>query len=185
MKTKLTSKRLVLKNSTFSDCENFMKWQSSPDVTKYFTMNDETTYEEVVTDFVLDSNDPTKLLFTIFLKQEDENLPIGRLILTRINRKDDSLDLTRIYIADKSLRNMGIGEEALRLILEYAFINLHMERITVDHVEGNDRAAHLYHKLGFQDEGVMRHSGKKNGKYIDLYLMSMLRSEYYDKIHDN
>ena len=29
----------------------------------------------------------------------------------------------------------------------------------------------------------MRHSGKKDGKYYDMELMSMLRVEYYDKIH--
>lgn len=77
----------------------------------------------------------------------------------------------------------GYGEEAIRLVLEYAFINLHMERVTIDHFSENDVARQLYHKIGFQDEGRMRHAAKKNGRYYDLQLMSMLRAEYYDKIH--
>lgn len=181
MNTRLSSKNLIIKDSIFADCALFTEWESDPDVTKYFTMNDEKSYEAVVTDFINDSHDLTKKQFSIISK--DLNKPVGRVILTRINPREDSLDLTRIYIADPSMRNNGLGEEALRVILEYCFINLHAERVTIDHVEGNDRAAHLYHKLGFRDEGIMRHAGKKNGKYIDLYLMSMLRSEYYDKIH--
>ena len=69
----------------------------------------------------------------------------------------------------------------MRCILEYAFINHHMERVTIDYFTRNMPARHLYHKIGFTDEGTMRHAGKKNGKYYDLCLMSMLRSEYYEK----
>ena len=61
--------------------------------------------------------------------------------------------------------------------------NFGMERVTIDHFEKNKRADYLYQKIGFQNEGLMRNAGKKNGKYVNLQLMSMLRSEYYDKIH--
>ncbi len=66
---------------------------------------------------------------------------------SRINRTDDSLDITRIYIADVNQRGKGYGEEALRLVLEFAFINLHMERVTIDHFEKNKPAAALYEKI--------------------------------------
>lgn len=58
-----------------------------------------------------------------------------------------------------------------------------MERVTIDHFADNETAHYLYRKIGFEDEGKMRHSGKKDGKYYDMELMSMLRVEYYDKIH--
>ena len=121
------------------------------------------------------------LQFTITLKPEDK--PIGKIYISRVNRAEDSLDITRIYIADPALRGKGYGEEALRLILQYAFINLHMERVTIDHFEKNRVAAALYDKVGFTNEGLMRNAGKKNGKYINLQLKSMLRAEYYDKLH--
>lgn len=138
-------------------------------------------YEQIVTEFVRYNLDPAKLQFTITLKPEDK--PIGKIYLSRINRADDSLDITRIYIADTENRGRGLGEEALRLILEYAFINLHMERVTIDHFEKNKIAASLYEKVGFKNEGLMRNAGKKNGKYVNLQLKSMLRAEYYDKLH--
>ncbi|MEE0516177.1 MAG: GNAT family protein, partial [Emergencia sp.] len=139
------------------------------------------TYEEIVTEFVRYNLDPSKLQFTITLKPEDK--PIGKIYISRINRHEDSMDITRVYIADTENRGKGYGEEALRLVLEYAFINLHMERVTIDHFEGNKIAAALYEKIGFKNEGLLRHAGKKNGKYVNLQLKSMLRAEYYDKCH--
>ena len=177
----MESKNLILRESVFRDCEYFAKWEAKKDVNEFFTMDEDRDYEEIVTNFVKYSTDPTKELFTIALKPDDK--PIGRIYLSRIDKEEDSMDLTRIYIADQENRGKGYGEEAIRTILEYAFINLHMERVTIDHFVNNQPATFLYHKIGFQDEGTMRHAGKKNGKYVDLCLMSMLRAEYYDKIH--
>ena len=101
--------------------------------------------------------------------------------MTRINKKYDSLDITRIYIAENQNRDKGYGYEALKLILNHAFISMHMERVTLDYMTANKKAEHLYEKIGFTREGTMRNSGKKVGKYVDLILMSMLRSEFYEK----
>ena len=161
----MESKNLIVRETVFDDCT-------------YFAHR---TYEQIVTEYVRYNLDPSKLQFTITLKPEDK--PIGKIYLSRINRDDDSLDITRIYIADPANRGKGYGEEALRLILEYAFINLHMERVTIDHFEKNKVAASLYEKIGFSNEGLMSNAGKKNGKYVNLQLKSMLRAEYYDKIH--
>lgn len=177
----MESKNLIVREKVFDDCTYFAQWEIRPEVTEFFTMNEDRTYEQIVTEYVRYKLDPSKLQFTITLKPEDK--PIGKIYLSRINRDDDSLDITRIYIADPANRGKGYGEEALRLILEYAFINLHMERVTIDHFEKNKVAASLYEKIGFSNEGLMRNAGKKNGKYVNLQLKSMLRAEYYDKIH--
>lgn len=177
----MESKNLIVRETVFDDCKYFAEWETRPEVTEFFTMDEERTYEEVVTEFVRNNLDPAKMQFTITLKPQDK--PIGKIFLSRINRADDSLDITRVYIADVEHRGKGYGEEALRLVLEYAFINLHMERVTIDHFEKNKTAASLYDKIGFQNEGLMRNAGKKNGKYVNLQLKSMLRAEYYDKIH--
>ena len=174
----MESKNLFIRETTFDDCKYFADWESQEIVTEFFTIDDDRDYEEIVTEFIKDSQDATKLLFTITKKPE--NKPIGRIVISNINDHYDSLDITRIYIADPENRGKGFGEEALRMVIEYSFINLHRERITLDHFTGNKPAANLYEKLGFKYEGVMRNAGKKNGRYIDLNLMSMLRSEYYE-----
>ena len=105
---------------------------------------------------------------------------MGRILVTDINREEDSLDLTRIYIADKANRGRGYGTEALSAFLEYAFINLHMERVTVDFIRDNDTADRLFRKQRFQKEGTARSGCKKNGRYYDLQLMALLRAEFFE-----
>lgn len=177
----MESKNLIIRPTIFSDCEWFVKWETEPSVTEFFSINSDRTYEDIVREFVAREFDQTRLQYTICSKEE---IPIGRIYISRIDVESDSLDITRIYIGDKENRSKGYGEEALRLILEYCFMNLHMERVTLDHFEGNNVAATLYGKLGFKHEGLARNACKKNGKYYDLHLLALLRAEYYGKIHD-
>jgi len=107
-------------------------------------------------------------------------LPIGRIYISRLDPHADSLDITRIYIGNTDYRGKGFGEEAMRLLLEHCFLYLHMERVTLDHFPGNQVASNLYIKLGFQYEGIGRNVSKKNRKYYNLHLMSMLRSEFFE-----
>lgn len=177
----METKNLDIRESTFDDCILFAKWEQDPAVTEFFTIDEGRSYEDVVTEYVLYRKDSTKIQFTITLKPELR--PIGRIFLSRIDRHYDSLDITRMYIADPGDRGKGYGEEALRRILEFAFINLHMERVSIDHFIKNTTADYLYKKTGFQDEGVMRSAGKKDGRYIDLKLKSITRAEYLDSDH--
>jgi RimJ/RimL family protein N-acetyltransferase len=177
----MESKHLLLKKTCFDDLKYFAKWETEKQVTDFLSINEDRSYEEIVRESILRENDPSKMQFTILYKEE--NIPIGRLYISRIDPDTDSLDITRIYIADEKHRGKGFGEEAMKLILEYCFMNLHTERVTLDHYTGNIAASSLYLKLGFQYEGVARNACKKNGKYYDVHIMSMIRAEYFEKVH--
>jgi RimJ/RimL family protein N-acetyltransferase len=173
----MSTEKLYLRKSTLEDCEIFAKWEKMPTVTKFFTIDEDRDYQQVKTEFESRLGDQCHEQFTICLKES--NTPIGRIHIGNINRHYDSLDITRIYIADVDNRGKGYGEEALKLTLKWAFEEMNMERVTLDHFSGNKIAASLYEKIGFKREGNMRHSGKKNGEYVDLHLMSMLSQEYF------
>ncbi len=179
----MESSDLIIRPTIFEDCADFARWENLDEVTKYLAVDEDVTYKQVVTEFILSLREDQRQMFTITLKPEDK--PIGRIMLSRITRRSDSLHLKRMYIADPALRGKGYGEQAMRAILEYSFINMHMERVSMDHLEGDKVSEMLCRKLGAVEEGVMRHSEKKDGKYIDLYRMSLLRAEYYDRNHDD
>ena len=176
----MESKNIIMRPSVFSDCKQFAKWETKFAVTEFFSINCDRDYEEVVVEFVERMADKTKLQFTICDKQE--NL-LGRIYISNLSKEYDSLDITRIYIGDPNERGKGYGKEALKLMLDYCFINLHMERVSLDYFEGNKVASALYESMGFKHEGLARNACKKDGKYYNLNLMSILRSEYYGKFH--
>lgn len=174
---RMKDQRLLLRNSVFEDCRLFAQWETDPHVTEFFTIDDSRNYEEITREFFEREGKVDEKQFTVCIKETGE--AIGRIYVSNIDSHYDSLDITRIYIADPANRGKGYGEEALRLALRWAFEEMNMERVTLDHFRENKVATALYKKVGFVDEGVMRNSGKKNGRYVDLCLMSMLRDEYF------
>ena len=156
----------------------FAEWESNPVVSQYFTIDDDRDYEAVVKEYIDCDSQDKFLQMTITLKPDEK--PIGRLVISNINERNDSLKIARIYIADPEYRNKGYGTETMNKILEYSFINLHMERVTATIFPANKNANYLLDSLGFVDEGILRNAGKKNGRYFDLQLKSMLRSEYLE-----
>lgn len=174
----MSEHRLYLRKSRFDDCAIFAEWEKRPEVSRFFTIDDGRDYEDTVREFIEREKDRYAMQFTI-CKSGGE--PVGRVYISRIDPHYDSLDITRIYIADTKERGKGYGYEALLLVLRWAFCRMEMERVTLDHFSDNVIAASLYEKTGFKREGTMRRGGKKNGKYVDLCLMSMLREEYLEK----
>lgn len=82
-----------------------------------------------------------------------------------------------ILIGDSAQWGKGIGREVTSGILAYGFDELNMNRIELSVVASNARAIRLYEGLGFVTEGVKRQAQNRAGKYLDVILMAILRSE--------
>ncbi len=175
---KFETKNLIIKISKFDDCKEFYKWEKQENVSQFFSMNSDRTYEDLIREFIKQDESPSDIQYTIFDIKEN---PIGRLHINHLDMEKDTLNINRIYIGDEKNRRKGFGEEVLKTILEYAFKNLHMERVTLSFYEGNKVASNLYAKMGFTIEGLARNATKKDGKYFNLYSLSLLRGEYIAK----
>ncbi len=173
----METQNFLIRETEFGDYEYFAKWETDPEVTRYLTFDEDRSYEDVVTEALYNKFSREKMDFTIV--DRDRNTPVGRIYISRIDRHCDSLDITKFYIGEKSLWGKGIGREIMNELLEYCFTFLHMERVTLDYYTGNNRASGLYESLGFKKEGVARNATKKDGKYYDLHLMSLIRSDFF------
>lgn len=176
---KMETQNYIIRESEFGDYEYFAKWETDPVMTEFLAYDEDRTYEDVVTEAFDHKKDETMVDFTIVSRNTGK--PIGRIFISRIDRHSDSLDITKLYIGDAEFRGRGVGREIMETLLEFCFTNLHMERVSLDYFTGNKRAAALYESLGFRSEGLARNACKKNGRYYDLNLMSMLRSEFFSK----
>ncbi len=178
----METRKLSIRESVFEDCEYFAKWEADPVITEFLSCEEERSYKDVVGEWVLDSQDKTKLQFTVVDKELRQ--PIGRIYITDIDPSKDSLDITRFYYVTDPEKRMELGTEILVEILEHVFVFLHMERVTVELYTGDKEGEALFESLGFQREGIERNATKKNGRYFDMHLMSLLRSDFFEKVHD-
>ena len=187
----LETKDLIIRPSRWEDIEIFYPWELEPAVTKFFSIRDGQTMEDVIKKYIADDTDPKAMQFTICMKPEDWDeaedrdaaaasaQPIGRIVLADIE-DGWKAELWRIYIADTALRGKGLGKQSMVAMMSYCFDVLGLQRLYLDHYTGNP-ASGLYLSLGFQYEGVLRQNCRKNGVLYDVHLMSMLKDEYYEK----
>lgn len=175
----LETNDLIIRPTEWGDLDEFCQWEQKPEVTKFFSIRDGQTMEDVVRKYIADDMDPKAQQFTILLKEDAGSTAarkIGRIVLADIE-DGWKAEIWRIYIADTNLRGRGFGKQAMEAMLGYCFDILGLQRVYLDHYTGNP-AAGLYLSLGFKYEGVLRQNCRKNGILYDVHLMSMLRDEY-------
>lgn len=107
-------------------------------------------------------------------------VPIGNCGLHRINFRCREAEVG-IFIGEKTFWNKGLGTEAMALLLAHGFETLNLNRIFLRVYESNPRAIRSYEKVGFVHEGRLRQAMYKQGRYIDVLIMSVLRSEWENR----
>jgi RimJ/RimL family protein N-acetyltransferase len=75
-------------------------------------------------------------------------------------------------------RGRGLGSEATRMILEYGFEVLGLNRVSLEVYAFNPRARRVYRKAGFVSEGTLREALHWEGEWIDAEVMSILAREW-------
>ena len=116
--------------------------------------------------------DPMNLMI-----DNEEGIPIGTIQLYNFNEQDKSCKLG-IRIGDRNYWSKGYGEDAVKTLLEYAFMKIDIFRVTLKVYEYNERAVKCYLKCGFQNEGRTRQSAYIDGKFYDEIIMGILKSDY-------
>ncbi|MDX8035801.1 GNAT family protein [Lentzea sp. BCCO 10_0856] len=114
-------------------------------------------------------NDPNRYTRAI---TEDGRF-LGEVVLT-INEHNRSAGL-RIALWDGFGR--GYGTIAIRHVLDHAFGERNLHRVDLEVYEFNDRAIHVYEKLGFREEGRLRDALLWDGEFYDAIVMSILSTD--------
>ena len=102
---------------------------------------------------------------------------IGNVGITKINLTNRS-GVSSIFIGDRSCWGKGLGVEAYRQLLEYAFNERGFHRIEARVLEGNLPSLRMHQKCGFKVEGTLRDSVFKNGRWQNLILLSILEDDF-------
>ncbi len=116
--------------------------------------------------------------YAITLK--DDPTYIGEVVLMDITAEERSAGF-RIALAGQKHYNKGYGTEAMMLILKHGFETLGLHRVQLDVFDFNPRAIHVYEKIGFVKEGVLRDDLMWEGEYHDSIIMGMLEDEWFAK----
>lgn len=83
-----------------------------------------------------------------------------------------------IGIGEREYWGKGYGTDAMKLALQYAFMELGLQRVSLGLHAYNARALTSYEKVGFKLEGRTRQDMLREGKRTDTLWMGILRAEW-------
>jgi RimJ/RimL family protein N-acetyltransferase len=159
------------------DLPRFVRWLADPEVRRHIEMHlslslaqEERWFEES-----LGKGDLQPL--AIDARLDGDFVHVGSCGFHEIRWRDRT-GVVGLLIGERTVWGRGLGTEAMRALLRHAFDTLNLNRIALRVFENNVRAVRVYEKLGFVREGRLRQDHYREGRYVDVLVMGLLREEW-------
>ncbi len=173
-------RKIILRPLETKDGEIIQKWY----VDKEFRMAyDEYTSVEldsirkeidITSGNVLDPK--TQKVVYLVLRKNDMR-PIGLACLRQIDRKNGNAELV-LGIGEKDMRLAGYGVDILIVLLDIVYYELGLEKAYLRIYDYHELGLNSAISFGFLTEGKMRKQAFVEGKYVDLWILGLLKAEY-------
>jgi RimJ/RimL family protein N-acetyltransferase len=167
----LRSERVVIGPVLPEDTAPLFLWLNDVDAANLdqpFRPLDYMAYNVWLADF---GKNQTQVLFAI--RRICDPRIVGFIGITKIHAVHRSAEIG-IRVGHPADRGQGIGREALKLALAYAWSHLNLNRVQLTVLESNDRAIAAYEAAGFVHEGKLRRAAYVNGAWQDVLMMAAL-----------
>lgn len=173
----LIGRKIILRPLVEKDINrNYLTWINDPQVTKYMeTGIFPTTLKELKDFYIKIKQSKSDIIFAICDKKTNKH--IGNIKLGGINWIHRFADLG-IMIGEKAYWSKGYGQEACRLVLEYAFKRLNLNKVILGVYETHEPAIKMYRKVGFKIEGKIKRLLNYKGQYVDKIIMGIDRKKF-------
>ncbi len=123
--------------------------------------------------------DPSKLYMIAY--DSLNNIPIGLVYIVNISTEFRHADWG-FYVGHDEYLNAGHAIEMEYLTLKYVFGEMGLHRLSCTVLEFNEQVISFHKKFGFVEEGKYRQFLFRDGKWMDVVLLSILEEEYRETI---
>lgn len=149
------------------------KWHTDDEISHKVGYENKPTEEE--TKNLIDNwlNDKNRILFLV---EHLDNI-VGYVTLSEINRQYETCVLHTTIGEKKFLLNKSCVQ-FMNNILNYAFKNLKLHRVTTYILSDNPKLIQTAKKYGWKHEGIMREFIKLNGQRLNCHIFRILKNEF-------
>lgn len=175
---RLETERLILRKFVIEDAKAmFENWASDLEVTKYLTWPAHDSVDAsrmVLKDWIAEYPNENFYQWAIVPK-ESESCAIGSIAAVNLN---DDVSLVHIgYCIGRSWWHRGITSEALKVVMDFFFDEVEVNRIESRHDPRNPHSGMVMQKCGMKYEGTMRSSDRNNQGICDACWYALLKSD--------
>lgn len=146
-----------------------VKRNMMPGIPFLYTLEDEEKWYQ--------SNTALKDTYNFAIETLTDKKYIGGCGVNEVDWKNSKV-VVGIFIGDKEYWNKGYGTDAMKVLINFIFQQMNINKIKLVVYSFNERAIKCYEKCGFQKEGIHRQEAYKDGKYHDEIVMGLLKEEW-------
>lgn len=172
----LDGDRIHLRALNKKDIPIWHSWFNDSEVTEYMNkgifQNTEEIQEEYFNNLLKSKND---LQLGIVIKKNDTL--IGTIGIHKIDWVHRNGDVS-IIVGDKRYWHKGIAKEAISLIAKHAFTKMNLRKLTAGMAVKNEGSKKSFERNGFIIEGRRKKHFFYKGRYIDVYLLGLLKEDW-------
>jgi RimJ/RimL family protein N-acetyltransferase len=171
-----SGKLVTLREVDADDLLLVWEWENDSEMGLYLNADPgkRMSMDEVRRRFHQYRTDPTSGLFIIC---GPDGEAIGMLGFDRMYRDIGTCRLF-IGIGVKPYWGQGYGSDAMRVVLQYFFNDVHLKKVQLSVYDFNTRAIASYRKCGFDVEGVRRNIAYVHGEWCDSIEMAITVEQF-------
>jgi diamine N-acetyltransferase len=157
----------------------YLRWRSDLEVMRGTGHSSQVPTVEEVQAWYEQATSPgnREIHFTIY--DLDDLAPVGTALLVRVNQHDGTAEFG-LTIGER--RNQGLGSEATKLVLDWAFTVMGLHNILLVTFSWNLPAIRAYSKAGFREIGRRRGAVVTLGQRYDQVFMDAVADEFTDSV---
>lgn len=167
-----------IRKFTIDDVENKVRWINDPSNNEFLHYNIPLN----ITDTIKWYDKVKKNVNRFDMIIECDGIPVGVIGIINIDKLKGEYYIT---LGEKDYKRKGISTIATKMILEYAFNELKLEKVWLCVDDLNTNAKKLYEKVGFKLEGFLRKDIYFKGQMIDRCMYGILREEWLKNEYTN
>jgi [ribosomal protein S5]-alanine N-acetyltransferase len=165
----LTTDRLVLREFTRADAEDVFAFRSDPVVQQYDEAPMLSLDEALAFIDDMRSIRATQTFLGWGVARRESNQVIGVVALWDWDKQKRQAELG--YGLAKEYWGQGLGQEAVRAVVEYGFVSLNLRWVYATTLTANRRSIQMLERLGFQRESTWsQHSRENAGDSVESAL---------------
>jgi len=153
------------------DYPAIQRWQNEPEVARWMNYNRIFSLADIKASEEKATTEGQPYIIEV------DGQPVGRIGLNNFRARDRMASLY-LFIGERSVWGHGYARHALAALLDYGFTVLNLRKIELWALEGNERALHLYKRIGFVEDARLPERSWMEGRYVDNVVMSIDRDAF-------
>lgn len=170
MKKVIKGNRVNLRPISESDTDNIVRWRNKKIVQDNFIFREKFTPE--MHNHWLNSKVKSGEVIQ-YIMLDEIGKPFGSVYYRDIDPISKTAEFG-IFIGEEDHISKGYGQEVMRLFIDFGINELGLMKIDLRVIESNDRAYHMYEKMGFKVISRQQQISQPSGEILKVVHMSLI-----------